>query len=172
MGYPATARDLHPASHNPIVPRSLTPFQWFAKKYGDPTPAQEAAWPLIARGANVLIASPTGTGKTFAAFLGVLEKLAALAQSGQLKSAIYCVYVSPLRALSYDLEKNLAEPLREIFGEKPPIRVELRTGDTTSGTAPAAIHQAAAYSAHHAGEPVRAAQPGEVAGPSRRACAG
>ena len=112
---------------------ALTPFQWFAKKYGDPTPAQKAAWPLIARGANVLIASPTGTGKTFAAFLGVLEELAALERRGELKSAIYCVYVSPLRALSYDLEKNLAEPLREIFGEKPPIRVELRTGDTTSG---------------------------------------
>src|SRR4029077_6779357 len=46
---------------------------------------------------------------------------------------IHCVYVSPLRALSYDLEKNLTEPLRELFGRKPPIRVELRTGDTTAG---------------------------------------
>ena len=81
----------------------------------------------------MLIASPTGTGKTFAAFLGVLEQLAALERQGELRSAIYCVYVSPLRALSYDLEKNLAEPLREIYGEKPPLRVELRTGDTTSG---------------------------------------
>ena len=111
----------------------MTPFEWFANRYGDPTPAQREAWPRIERGANVLIASPTGTGKTFAAFLGVLEQLAALERTGELKPAIYCVYVSPLRALSYDLEKNLAEPLREIYGEAPPIRVELRTGDTTSG---------------------------------------
>ncbi len=106
-------------------------FAWFQAKYGEPTPAQRAAWPLLARGASVLIASPTGTGKTFAAFLAVLDHLATLHANGELRDTIHCIYVSPLRALGYDLEKNLREPLREIFGEKPPIRVELRTGDTT-----------------------------------------
>ena len=106
-------------------------FAWFRAKYGAPTPAQRAAWPLLARGASVLIASPTGTGKTFAAFLAVLDHLATLHTAGELRDTIHCIYVSPLRALGYDLEKNLQEPLREIFGEKPPIRVELRTGDTT-----------------------------------------
>jgi ATP-dependent Lhr-like helicase len=109
-----------------------TVFRWFRKTYGDPTPAQAAAWPCIQAGENVLIASPTGTGKTFAAFLCVIDALAQRHRAGELSDAIHCVYVSPLRALSYDLEKNLNGPLRELFGEKPPIRVELRTGDTTS----------------------------------------
>ncbi len=107
-------------------------FQWFQAKYGRPTPAQEEAWPLIRRGKNVLIASPTGTGKTFAAFLAVLEGLSADFEKGELRDSIQCVYVSPLRALSYDLEKNLRAPLHEIYGPQPPIRVELRSGDTTS----------------------------------------
>jgi ATP-dependent Lhr-like helicase len=105
-------------------------FRWFRERYGLPTAAQEQSWPVIAQGKNLLLASPTGTGKTFAAFLGVLDSLVAAHDAGELKDTIHCVYVSPLRALSYDLEKNLAEPLRELFGEKSPIRVELRTGDT------------------------------------------
>lgn len=108
-------------------------FQWFRRKYGEPTPAQREAWPRIQAGENVLIASPTGTGKTFAAFLCVIDKLARMHQRGELTDAIHCIYVSPLRALSYDLEKNLNGPLAELFGKKSPIRVELRTGDTTSG---------------------------------------
>ncbi|EDY17851.1 DEAD/H associated domain protein [Chthoniobacter flavus Ellin428] len=111
---------------------SPSAFAWFADRYGTPTPAQEAAWPRIARGENILLASPTGTGKTFAAFLGVLDELVQLHARGELRDAIHCVYVSPLRALSYDLEKNLLEPLRELYGDQPPIRVQLRTGDTTS----------------------------------------
>jgi ATP-dependent Lhr-like helicase len=107
-------------------------FRWFRRRYGEPTPAQVKAWPAISRGNHVLISSPTGTGKTFAAFLGVLDELARLNAVGELRDTIYGIYVSPLRALNYDLEKNLAGPLRELFGERPPIRVELRTGDTTS----------------------------------------
>lgn len=102
-------------------------FDWFLQRYGEPTPVQRAAWPKIRNGEHALIVSPTGTGKTFAAFLSVLDSLA----EADLKSSIYCIYVSPLRALSYDLEKNLNGPLAELFGSKPPIRVELRTGDTT-----------------------------------------
>lgn len=106
--------------------------QWFAKKFVEPTPAQVRAWPLIAAGKNVLIISPTGTGKTFAAFLSVLNELALLHDEGELKQGIYAIYISPLRALSYDLEKNLHAPLSEIYGSKPPIKVGLRSGDTSS----------------------------------------
>lgn len=104
---------------------------WFEARFNEPTPAQKAAWPLIEAGKNVLIVSPTGTGKTFAAFLSVLNELALLHERGELRNTIYCIYVSPLRALSYDLEKNLHAPLREIYGEPSPIRVGLRSGDTT-----------------------------------------
>lgn len=107
-------------------------FDWFDRRFDRPTPAQRKAWPLIRARKNVLIASPTGTGKTLAAFLGVLDQLAYLQAHGQLLNSIYCIYVSPLRALAYDLEKNLREPLREIYGAEPPIRVAMRTGDTSS----------------------------------------
>src|SRR5688572_721703 len=104
---------------------------WFSRTYPEPTPAQAKAWPLIAAGSNVLIVSPTGTGKTFAAFLAVLNELALMDERDELRNTIYALYVSPLRALSYDLEKNLNTPLAEVYGEKPPIRVGLRSGDTT-----------------------------------------
>lgn len=106
--------------------------EWFQNNYPEPTPAQKEAWPKIQAGQNVLIVSPTGTGKTFAAFLAVLSQLALLAEDGKLKNTIHAIYVSPLRALNYDLEKNLNAPLREIYGNTSPIRVGLRTGDTPS----------------------------------------
>ncbi|HEX7860579.1 MAG TPA: DEAD/DEAH box helicase [Verrucomicrobiae bacterium] len=105
---------------------------WFAKEFAAPTPAQLAAWPHIEAGRNVLIISPTGTGKTFAAFLSVLNELALLEADGALKKSIYAIYISPLRALSYDLEKNLHAPLKAIYEGVPPIRVGLRSGDTSS----------------------------------------
>src|SRR4051812_1430481 len=106
--------------------------EWFSRKFAEPTPAQVEAWPRIEAGKNVLIISPTGTGKTFAAFLSVLNQLAIEEADGALKPGIHAIYISPLRALSYDLEKNLAEPLREIYGGTSPIRVGLRSGDTSS----------------------------------------
>lgn len=106
--------------------------EWFFRRYGKPTPAQEAAWPLIKAGQHVLIVSPTGTGKTFAAFFQVLDQLSREQEQGTLREGIHCLYISPLRALGYDLEKNLGNPLREIYGEKCPIRMGLRTGDTES----------------------------------------
>src|SRR4051812_48148734 len=92
-------------------------FAWFQGRYGEPTPPQREAWPRIIQGENVLVVSPTGTGKTFAAFLAVIDNLAQAHSRGELAAGIHCVYVSPLRALGYDLEKNLQEPLREIYGD-------------------------------------------------------
>jgi ATP-dependent helicase Lhr and Lhr-like helicase len=116
-----------------VLPLKNSPVtEWFARTFQDPTPAQAAAWPRIEAGKNALIISPTGTGKTLAAFLAVLNELALLEQNGELKRSIYAVYISPLRALSYDLEKNLQGPLQAIYGANPPIKVGLRSGDTSS----------------------------------------
>jgi len=114
-----------PLLRNSVITR------WFEGRFPEATPAQLAAWPLIESGRSVLIVSPTGTGKTLAAFLSVLNELALLHDRGELRNSIYAIYISPLRALSYDLEKNLAVPLTEIYGATPSIRVALRTGDTT-----------------------------------------
>lgn len=114
----------------PLKPSPVT--AWFERTFDEPTPAQLAAWPRIAAGNDVLIISPTGTGKTLAAFLSVLNELALLEANGALKPSIYAIYVSPLRALTYDLEKNLQAPLSSIYGAKSPIRVSLRSGDTSS----------------------------------------
>jgi ATP-dependent Lhr-like helicase len=104
---------------------------WFAKNFKQPTSAQSTAWPHIEQGRNVLLISPTGTGKTLAAFLNVLNELA-LEQREMPSPGIRAIYVSPLRALSYDLEKNLVGPLQQIYGDNRPIRVALRSGDTSS----------------------------------------
>jgi ATP-dependent helicase Lhr and Lhr-like helicase len=105
---------------------------WFRRRHGQPTPIQAAAWPVIAEGRHVLIVSPTGTGKTLAAFLGVLEALAQEHATGQLRESLRCLYVSPLRALGYDLAKNLQTPLQEIYGNTGPVRIGLRSGDTST----------------------------------------
>jgi ATP-dependent Lhr-like helicase len=94
---------------------------WFTRSFERPTPAQEQAWPAIASGQNVLVSAPTGSGKTLAAFLWALDRLVADPDAGRL------VYVSPLKALSYDVEKNLRAPLKGIGGD---ISVAIRTGDT------------------------------------------
>ena len=94
---------------------------WFTRSFERPTEAQVQAWPAIASGQNVLVSAPTGSGKTLAAFLWGLDRLLAEPGKGRL------VYVSPLKALSYDVEKNLRAPLKGIGGE---ISVAIRTGDT------------------------------------------
>ena len=114
--------------------------EWFAHKFGAPTDAQRAGWPAIARGEDTLIAAPTGSGKTLAAFLWCLDRLlvrALAAPDNVLPDATEVLYVSPLKALSTDVEKNLAGPLAEIeraFSDKllgnPRLRVAVRTGDT------------------------------------------
>ena len=85
---------------------------WFAREFPDgPTPAQRLAWPAIAAGENVLLVSPTGTGKTLAAFLAILDRLHAEERPS---AGLRCVYVSPLRSLGYDVERNLIGPLDAI----------------------------------------------------------
>ena len=109
---------------------------WFVGAFPDgPTPAQAEAWPIIAAGENLLLISPTGTGKTLAAFLALIERLYQEFAAGTLQPGIRCVYVSPLRSLGYDIERNLARPLAAIqqtMGwRESPIRVGVRTGDTS-----------------------------------------
>ncbi|MEA2441774.1 MAG: ATP-dependent helicase Lhr and Lhr-like helicase [Thermoleophilaceae bacterium] len=99
---------------------------WFARAFERPTAAQEQAWPAIARGENVLLSAPTGSGKTLAAFLWGLDRLVATPPpEGERGTRL--VYVSPLKALSYDIERNLRAPLRGIGGD---VTVAIRTGDT------------------------------------------
>ena len=103
---------------------------WFSQSIGTPTPVQEQAWPLIAQGGSVLVSAPTGTGKTLAAFLVLIDRLKALAQQAALPDALQVIYISPLKALGNDIRENLRRPLEGIGG--PDIRVGIRTGDTTA----------------------------------------
>src|SRR6266566_2743393 len=111
--------------------------RWFASRFREPTEPQRRAWPLIQAGRNALIAAPTGSGKTFAAFLAAIDSLLRQGLDGTLRDETQVVYVSPLKALSNDVQKNLAEPLAEIrhtleglcFPDVE-IRTLVRTGDT------------------------------------------
>jgi len=115
---------------------SLAPFapstrEWFTAAFAAPTAAQEQAWPAIASGEHVLISAPTGSGKTLAAFLWAIDRLAseraAEPDEAPRPEGISLVYVSPLKALSYDIDRNLRAPLRGIGAE---LEVAVRTGDT------------------------------------------
>ncbi|HEX3294701.1 MAG TPA: DEAD/DEAH box helicase, partial [Solirubrobacterales bacterium] len=110
---------------SPLEPFSEPVRKWFQASFEAPTPAQAAGWPAIASGAHTLICAPTGSGKTLAAFLWGIDRLAR--EPERLGSGVRIVYVSPLKALSYDIERNLRAPLQGIGA---PISVALRTGDT------------------------------------------
>ncbi|HET7599662.1 MAG TPA: DEAD/DEAH box helicase, partial [Gemmatimonadales bacterium] len=119
-------RDFHP-----VVAR------WFTERLGQPTTAQRKGWEAIRAGRDTLIAAPTGSGKTLAAFLISLDQLLREGLAGSLRDETRIVYVSPLKALSADIHKNLAEPRREIrrlademgYGA-PRITAAVRSGDT------------------------------------------
>ncbi len=109
---------------------------WFLQSFpAGPTPSQSLAWPAIDQGKHLLLVAPTGTGKTLAAFLAILSQLHDESARGTLRPGLRCVYVSPLKSLGYDIERNLNEPLdavRKVLGlETSPIRVGVRTGDTS-----------------------------------------
>src|SRR5689334_9296178 len=111
--------------------------EWFINKFGTPTEPQEQGWPHILAGRTTLISAPTGSGKTLAAFLICIDRLVRKALSGDLTDCTEILYVSPLKALGNDIQKNLEGPLGEITalaGQKgvlmPEIRTAVRTGDT------------------------------------------
>ena len=111
---------------------------WFVGRFGAPTFAQEDGWPAIRSGEDCLIAAPTGSGKTLTAFLSGIDDLIREGESGELADEVRILYISPLKALSNDIRRNLEEPLAEIrqLAEErgvdlPRIRMGLRTGDTT-----------------------------------------
>ncbi len=114
--------------------------EWFLRRFGEPTDAQHQGWPHIVAGQDTLIAAPTGSGKTLAAFLASIDRLLRLALDHHLPDETRVLYISPLKALSHDIERNLTVPLHEISeaasaqaGRRlPPIRAAVRTGDTPS----------------------------------------
>src|SRR5512142_3285758 len=121
---------------------ALKPFHphvraWFRDTLGAPSAPQTAGWPAIATGSHTLVLAPTGTGKTLAAFLWELNELIVRVMKEPLPNAVQLLYISPLKALNNDIQRNLDRPLRELKqrfeadGKKfPEIRVAVRTGDT------------------------------------------
>lgn len=110
---------------------------WFAGAFDAPTPAQEGAWRAIGEGSDVLVVAPTGSGKTLAAFLASLDRLAAAPPPAEAKKRCRVLYVSPMKALAVDVERNLRSPLTGIRQEsvrlglpEPEVRVGIRSGDT------------------------------------------
>jgi ATP-dependent Lhr-like helicase len=122
--------------------------EWFLTRFGSPTEPQIAGWPAILRGEPTLISAPTGSGKTLTAFLVCIDTLLRKALDGNLSSQTEVVYVSPLKALSNDIQKNLDGPLAEIqqlAGQRgylcPQIRTGVRTGDTPTKDRAAMLRQ-------------------------------
>ncbi|HTK87639.1 MAG TPA: DEAD/DEAH box helicase, partial [Nitrospiraceae bacterium] len=122
------------SSFHPIIKK------WFQQRFGAPTDVQAQSWPAIQTGRDVLIAAPTGAGKTLAAFLSCIDALFQQALRGELEDRTHVLYVSPLKALSNDVQKNLQQPLAEIADAAlaagllmPELRVMVRTGDTPVG---------------------------------------
>ena len=111
---------------------------WFTRAFDAPTPVQQQAWPLISAGEHVLISAPTGSGKTLAAFLWAIDRLHHEA-SDPATAGTKVVYLSPLKALGVDVERNLRSPLigigqsaRRLGVPSPAVTVGVRSGDTTS----------------------------------------
>ncbi len=108
--------------------------KWFKNKFDGFTESQKLSIMDVHKGNNILISSPTGSGKTLTAFLSIISQLTMLSDMDKLEDKVYCIYISPLKALDNDIEKNIDEPLREIekiAGKELGIRKAVRTGDTT-----------------------------------------
>jgi len=121
----------------PFSPRVA---EWFRERFGSPTPVQAAGWPPITCGESTLIAAPTGSGKTLAAFLCAIDRLLRLEAAGELPDTTQVVYVSPLKALGNDIQRNLLAPLAEL-GASELLRVLVRTGDTPPAARAAMIRR-------------------------------
>ncbi len=113
--------------------------RWFAETFSEPTPPQQLGWPRIAAGENTLILSPTGSGKTLAAFLCAIDSMIRTERDTDGIGGVHTLYLSPLKALANDIERNVDQPLQGIrasaaqMGDPyPEIRVGVRTGDTTA----------------------------------------
>jgi len=128
-----------PCDNNPVTLGQFDPLvaEWFTNRFGQPTEPQIAGWREIRTGRNVLISAPTGSGKTLAAFLICLDGLVRAARSAELAEETQVLYISPLKALSNDVRKNLDIPLAEIAElavqrgvRLAPIHTNVRTGDT------------------------------------------
>src|SRR5215213_3571128 len=117
-------RNVYGSMTDPLAHFTPQVREWFGRAFAEPTAAQAQAWPAIASGEHVLISAPTGSGKTLAAFLWALDRLTVEPVE---EERTRLVYVSPLKALSYDVEKNLRAPPRGIGAD---LRVAIRTGDT------------------------------------------
>ena len=103
--------------------------RWFLDKFPDFTAPQKMAIPAIMNGEHLLLCSPTGSGKTLTAFLTVIDDLVRKALDGSLKDQVYCIYISPIKALANDIERNLLGPLEEIKARYLPDRAkEIRVG--------------------------------------------
>ena len=122
-----------------IILSNLHPFvrEWFTSTFADFSPPQKFSVMNILYRTNTLISSPTGSGKTLSAFFTIINELVTLADAGTLENRVYCIYISPLKALGNDIERNLNAPLKAIteiakrHGKELDIRVGVRTGDTT-----------------------------------------
>ncbi|HEY6337443.1 MAG TPA: DEAD/DEAH box helicase [Candidatus Sulfotelmatobacter sp.] len=125
------------SSHSSLAWAHPLVAEWFVSRFGTPTEPQEQGWPHILAGRTTLISAPTGSGKTLAAFLACIDRLVRKALAGELADRTEVLYISPLKALGNDIQKNLEVPLGEILamaGERgllmPEIRTAVRTGDT------------------------------------------
>jgi len=103
--------------------------RWFSSTYPGFTHAQLLTVPAISARESILLTSPTGSGKTLAGFLGIFDSLLRKLDAGALRPSVQCVYLSPLRALAYDIWKNVRAPIAGMGLEKK-LRIALRTGDT------------------------------------------
>ncbi|MDH7602144.1 MAG: DEAD/DEAH box helicase [Armatimonadota bacterium] len=123
-----------PSEFHPIIT------EWFSARFSEPTEPQRLGWPLIGQGKHTLILAPTGSGKTLAAFLAAINRvLIDLEKGAAPEQGVEIVYISPLKALSYDIERNLNQPLKEMQDTAarkgwsiPEIKIAVRTGDTPS----------------------------------------
>ncbi len=140
---------MHFLKDNPALVFHPVISKWFEETFASPTPPQQSGWPPIFRGEHTLILAPTGSGKTLAAFLVCIHRLLEKLMAEGNTNRVHTLYISPLKALNYDIERNLEEPLRgiqkkasEMGVELPEIRVAVRTGDTTQKERERMIRQA------------------------------